>query len=199
MPTKQARGSSAAAVNEGIIYLAGGMRRLELSGNFTQDTVGTVTAYDTRNGEWKVLPSLPDGRDHAGAAVYGDNFFVVGGRYRGQMNVRGTVFSLSLRRSEKGWSSRSPMPTPRGGLAAGLVGGKLYTFGGEGNPAEGSKGVFNETEAYDVRTDHWMRLPPMPVPRHGTSAVAVNGKIYIPGGGVEQGGGPVAMFDVFVP
>jgi hypothetical protein len=39
----------------------------------------------------------------------------------------------------------------------------------------------------------------MNVPRHGTSAVAVAERVYIPGGSDAIGVVPVSHFDVFVP
>ena len=90
------------------------------------------------------------------------------------------------------------MPTPRGGVAAGVVGKKVYVFGGEGNPAVES-GVFGEVEVYNTVRDRWDSAGQMRVPRHGTYAVGVGRQVYIPGGGVRQSGAPVADFDVFEP
>jgi hypothetical protein len=39
----------------------------------------------------------------------------------------------------------------------------------------------------------------MPVPRHGTAAVAVGGTIYIPGGGDVAGGSPMDVNDAYRP
>ncbi|KAF2187082.1 galactose oxidase [Zopfia rhizophila CBS 207.26] len=203
MPTAEARGSATMGVYEGKIFLAGGMRTLVLRQDWLQDTVDTVSVYDTTNGKWIAVPDaakkMPEGRDHAGGAVIGDKMYVLGGRNRGQLNVRDTVFILNLCNLQAGWTtSKAKLPTPRGGLAAGVIGKKVYTFGGEGN-LEVESGVFNQTEVYDTVTDSWERLGPMKVPRHGTSAVGVENKVYIPGGGVLIGGGPVATFDAFVP
>jgi N-acetylneuraminic acid mutarotase len=77
-----------------------------------------------------------------------------------------------------------------------VVGGKVYTFGGEGDKSVES-GVFDEVEAYDTERDAWESVGTMKIARHGTSAVGVRGKVYIPGGGILQGGGPVADFDAF--
>lgn len=200
MPASQARGSAAVGVHGTKIYLAGGLRSLALYEGGVQDTVADVTVYDTATMKWEVLPSLSEGRDHAAAAVIGNVFYVLGGRFRGQVNVRGTVFALNLQKPRKGWKTLASMPTPRGGVASGVIGEKVYVFGGEGNPAEGSKGVFNETEVFDTQRNSWKKLSPMKVARHGTSSVGVKGKIYIPGGGLEQGGvGMVDYFDAFVP
>ncbi|WP_437659142.1 kelch repeat-containing protein [Sorangium sp. So ce1182] len=90
------------------------------------------------------------------------------------------------------------MPTAHGGVAAsrrrgvaaaaeGAEGGKIYVIGGEGNPAPGAQGVFDDNEVYDTATDTWEVLAPMRTPRHGTGAVAVDGTVYVPGGGTQQG------------
>jgi N-acetylneuraminic acid mutarotase len=114
--------------------------------------------------------------------------------------VKGDVFALDLGRLEKGWVTKAgKMPTPRGGVCAGAVGSKVYVIGGEGNPAEGSEGVFDQVEAYDIRKDTWESLGKMEVPRHGTSAVVVGRGVYIPGGGIKLGGAPVDTFNVFYP
>ncbi|PJE95843.1 hypothetical protein CUT44_21590 [Streptomyces carminius] len=199
MPAGTERGSAAMGVYRGRIHLAGGMRVLEPTGpGGLQDTVGEVSSYDTATGRWETLPDLPQPRDHVGGAVVGTVLYVVGGRDRGQLNVRDTVYALDLRHRRR-WSERTPMPTARGGLAAAAVGRWIHTFGGEGNVVDGVHTVFPETEAYDTFRDRWRRLDPMPVPRHGTAAVAVRGTIHIPGGGTTPGAGPVDVHDAYRP
>ena len=58
------------------------------------------------------------------------------------------------------------MPTGRSGIAAGVVGGKLYVFGGE------QPRLFSEVEVYDPAEDRWQSLPPMPTPRHDISPLS---------------------------
>jgi len=205
MPSGLARGSAAMGVYKENIFLAGGMDILQPRVGGTQGTVSSVIAFNTKTEKW-ITDNLPEkaknlpqsqGRDHAGAAVIGHTLFVLGGRDHGQENVKNTVFALDLQNLAKGWVVRNgTLPTARGGLAAAAVGNKVFTFGGEGNK-QAETGVFDQTEVYDVVKDKWERLPPMKLPRHGTSAVAVGGKIYIPGGGTLQGGNPVDTLDVF--
>ncbi|MFF3243738.1 Kelch repeat-containing protein [Streptomyces sp. NPDC002870] len=198
MPAGFERGSAAVGVSGTKIYLAGGMRTLVPSPGGLQDTVDTVSAYDVVTGRWETLPSLPQARDHVGGAVVGSTFYVLGGRDRGQVNVRDTVYAYDLR--SRRWSERAPMPTARGGIATAVVGRKIYTFGGEGKHDHTTpNGVFAENEAYDTVHDRWRRLAPMPVPRHGTAAVAVGGTIHIPGGGTAGGGRPVDVNDAYRP
>ncbi|KAF2874746.1 hypothetical protein BDV95DRAFT_656318 [Massariosphaeria phaeospora] len=201
LPNGTARGSAAVGVHArtGTIVLAGGMTDLELAPGGRQRSVATVSMYDTATNTWRAAPDLPAPRDHAGGAVVGHHMYVLGGRADGQANVRDTVFILDLNDIEQGWrTSKARMPTPRGGVAVGVVGSRVYTFGGEGN-AEVESGVFADVEAYDVERDGWEKLGDMRVPRHGTSAVGVRGRVYVPGGGVRQGAGAVAGFDVFLP
>ncbi|KAK4118693.1 galactose oxidase [Parathielavia appendiculata] len=168
------------------------------------ESVDVVSAFDTKRRVWVLVGGragkIPGRRDHAGCVVVDGVMYVLGGRDTGQVNVRGEVFALDLRRVGKGWvTKRGRMPTARGGVCAAVVGGKVFVLGGEGNPAEGSDGVFDQVEAYDTWKDSWERLGRMKVPRHGTSAVAVQGGVYIPGGGIRIGGAPVDTFDVFYP
>lgn len=198
MPSAEARGSAASAVHNGTVYLAGG---IPSSGGRTMDL---VTAYDIAGNKWVTLPEnvrkMPGARDHAAYATVGTKFYVLGGRADGVTAVKDTVFVLDMADLSKGWrTAEAKMPTARGGLVAAAVGDKIYTFGGEGNPAPNTRGVFPETEVFDTVGEKWEKLPAMALPRHGTSAAAVDGKIYIPGGGIVQGMGATEVVDVFTP
>lgn len=75
------------------------------------------------------------------------------------------------------------MPTARSGIAVAVLDGKLFVFGGER-----LGGTYLQAEAYDPETNTWAELAPMPSPVHGTGAAVVGETIYIPGGGVLNGG-----------
>lgn len=76
------------------------------------------------------------------------------------------------------WATATAITTPRASLAAAVVAGKLYTFGG--NPGTGATGI---SEMYDPATQTWSSLPNMPTPRGFSSANApvVGGIIYLVG------------------
>jgi N-acetylneuraminic acid mutarotase len=125
----------------------------------------------------------------------------------GQNNVKNTVFVLDLQDRAAsnlsfGWrTSPSHMPTARGSFATGTIRSRIYTFGGEGN-SENESGVFDQVEMYDTVTDNWKSVGNMRIPRHGMTAVGVGGRVYVPGGGLRQGGRGeqgVADFDAFAP
>lgn len=75
--------------------------------------------------------------------------------------------------------------------------GRLYAIGGFGG-SFGQRAPVDSVLAYDPA-----QLEPMPVPRHGFSAVAFGGRVYLPGGSLTAGGfGPVIgsdVFDVYTP
>ncbi|VUC35656.1 unnamed protein product [Clonostachys rosea] len=199
MPNGTARGSAAVGVHEKTIYLAGGMTTLDIPGGGYQDSVDTLISFDTHSGKWKthLRQNLPEGRDHAGSAVIGSTHYVLGGRYFGQQGKRDTVFSLDLRNPDATWqTSPARMPTPRGGVSTGVFGSEIYIFGGEGNTEAGSNGVFHETEVYNVASRTWAKMAPMRLPTHGTSAVTVGHRVYIPGGGIHQSANPVNNTEV---
>ncbi|KAH8589223.1 hypothetical protein B0O99DRAFT_600025 [Bisporella sp. PMI_857] len=188
------RGSAIMGVHGEMIYVAGGMTFLIPD---DQNSLTTVTAFNTTSAKWQKLPgiasNIPEGRQHGVGAVVGSTFYVVGGRYMKKRNVRGTVFMLDLNNQQAGWkTSQGKMPVPRGGLSGAVLGKKFYTFGGESNP-NARDGIFKETEVFDMTTEKWSQENPMAVPRHGSSAVAVGNKFYLPGGGLQEDGLPVVI------
>jgi N-acetylneuraminic acid mutarotase len=187
-----ARGSSILGVHGQTIYVAGGLRAM---GTATD----AVSSYDIASGNWTVRPRLPEARDHSGGGFIGDDFYVVGGRVGSPTARRGTVYVFSPA-VHKWTTERASMPSQRGGIAVAIVGTKIYTFGGEGNPTAGTKGVYSNSEMYDTVSNSWSKEVPMKVPRHGTAAVTVGDGIYIPGGGAAGGGGaePVDTNDAYV-
>ncbi|KAI1076381.1 hypothetical protein F5B20DRAFT_323388 [Whalleya microplaca] len=200
VPAGTARGASAVGVHGDLVYLAGGMTYLQQTAEGAQDAVATVSSYDTVSDTWRSddLPPLPEPRQHVCGAVVNGTFYVLGGRTDGRGKVQGSVFALDLEDMGAGWRSLTPMPTPRGGLGCAAVEGKIHCVGGE-KPGHGAHGVYEEVEVYDVASDSWESLEPMAVPRHGTNAVAVDGKIYVPGGGTKTGAAPVGVMDAYVP
>jgi N-acetylneuraminic acid mutarotase len=198
MPASEARGSAAMGVYNKTIWLASGKTG---SGG---KSLTTVSAFDSITQKWLTIPepakNIPEGRDHGGGVIIGTRFYQLGGSLQEIANRKDTVFVLDLENLSKGWiTAKGRMPTPRRGIAVAAIETKIFTFGGEGNPDPASKGVFKEVEVYDTVTDSWEKLGPMEIPRHGTYAAEVDGKIYILGGGTATGTPCTAAFDVYTP
>src|SRR2546427_5354190 len=62
------------------------------------------------------------------------------------------------------WIAKAPMPTPRTGLAVGVVNGILYAVGGSAKSGNNNN-YLNTEEAYDPATNKWTAEAPMLTPR----------------------------------
>jgi N-acetylneuraminic acid mutarotase len=188
LPTGTGRAAGCVAIIGDSIYLFGGRRG--------DTSVAYASVYDVAADSWQKLPDMPVRREHCGAGVIGGKIYIVGGRTD---TIRGfEPTSLVFDPASPGYAQRKAILTPRGGLAAAVIGSRLYTFGGEGNAASPA-GVFAEVEAYDPVTDAWSSLPPLALPRHGLGSAIIDGLVYLPGGALREGGGAtdyVSVYDV---
>jgi N-acetylneuraminic acid mutarotase len=92
------------------------------------------------------------------------------------------------------WQTRTPLPTPRSGIAAAILGGKIFVFGGEA-----PSGTFHQVEAYEPQADSWSTYAPMPTARHGLGAAAVGERLYIISGGATPGASASSRNEIFTP
>jgi N-acetylneuraminic acid mutarotase len=176
MPT--GRSGAGGAVIDGKIYVAGG--RPPRGADFA--------VYDPAADRWTVLPNLPTQRNHLAVDAIDGKVYVAGGRFGAGFNSETTAVLEIFDPGTNRWTTGVPMPAPRGGVAGVAANGCLFVIGGEGNPAD-PRGLFDQNEAYNPRTNAWIKLPPMPTPTHGlTGAAFVNGRIHLPGGAITQGG-----------
>ena len=59
--------------------------------------------------------------------------------------------------------------------------------------------IVSAVEMYDPALDRWTAKAPMPTPRHGIGAVALGGRVYVPGGGIRPGAGRTDVLEAFEP
>lgn len=183
------RGALVALAFENKIYAIGGANGA--------NAFAVNEVYDPATDSWAALRPMPTAREHLAAAVIDSLLYVVGGRF--QNNFGQLVNSNQLEAyapASNRWHRLPAMPTARGGLAAAAMNGKLYVFGGEFF-GTGGAGVFEENEEYDPGTRTWREVQPLPTPRHGMSAVAVNDTIFVIGGGPVAGYGVTAANEAF--
>jgi N-acetylneuraminic acid mutarotase len=185
MPSTRARGAGGVAVYNGKIYYAGGLH--------DGTAVPWLDVYDPVANSWTALPNMPTARDHFHAAIVGGKLYAIGGRnvQIGATTPVNEVYDIAASR----WSTGlAPLPTPRGGFAAAALGDEILIIGGEGAGSQ----TFNTVEAYNVVTDTWRTLAPMPTARHGIQAAVCNGGVYIADGGTVAGGSqPTDVHEVF--
>jgi len=144
--------------------------------------------FDPAGNVWsRAAPALTARNSAAGALIDG-LWHVAGGRtVGGGPTDAHEVYDAG----EDRWRTAAPMPegSGAGGNAAAALGGAIYVFGGEYFPQGGSVGgVHAEVWRYDPRADAWAPASPMPTPRHGLGAVALDGSIYTVGGATRPSG-----------
>jgi len=91
------------------------------------------------------------------------------------------------------WSATAALPAARSRLAVVAAEGKIYAIGGEN-----AAGVTDEVAVYDPASNGWLPGPRKSTPVANVSAVALNGRIYVPGGSTATGGvtNLLEVFDV---
>jgi N-acetylneuraminic acid mutarotase len=78
------------------------------------------------------------------------------------------------------WITKTPMPTPRSGLRAAAVNGKIYAIGGFNMTTLGTN------EEYDPATDNWTSKAPLPTLRLAFGIAVYQNKIYVIGGNIDS-------------
>lgn len=186
-PMPAARGGLAAVAVAGGVMVVGGADQ----GRSFAD----LRVYDPGTDIWTELPSMPTARDHLAVAILDGLVHATGGRNQ-------QSFTLAVHEvydpASSNWSTMAPLPTGRSGHAAAVLGGCLYALGGEGNSTR-ADGLFPEVERFDPSADAWTSLEPMPTPRHGMSAIAIDGRIVVVGGADEAGFGALSVVEEFAP
>jgi N-acetylneuraminic acid mutarotase len=135
MPTP--RNHLAAGVIGGRLYVVGGRPPL---------TLAVLEVYDPATGAWSARSPMPTGRSGHAAAVLRGCLFVFGGE--GNPSVGTGVFEQNEVYDPRTdtWESRVPMPTPRHGIGAAVLSGRIHLPGGA------SIQGFGTTGAYEVFT-----------------------------------------------
>ena len=158
-----------------------------------------VEAYNPRIDRWEKKASLPGPLHHAAVAAVNGKLYVVGGYAPGLLvdipQVRRPMNEVwEYDPGQDRWRARAPMPTARGALAVGVIGGKIYAVGGE---AKGK--AVNTLEMYDPVTNTWQALPPMPTPRDHLAVAVLDGRLYAIAGRQRFMSSPVVVNEVYDP
>jgi hypothetical protein len=135
--------------------------------------------YDIRSNTWRIGARAPSPPRSEGTAVSRGAFvYAIGGRFAGPLADLDRYDAFADR-----WISLADMPTPRAGLASARIEHEIYVLGGRRNPGGPCSGrEVRAVERYDIRSNTWVRLAPLPTRRSDVAAAAVNGKIYVFGG-----------------
>jgi N-acetylneuraminic acid mutarotase len=179
-------GLSAANVGNRIVAAYGDG---ELLGDSTQTLI-----YNIADDSWSSGPNAPGPGSAEGIAVsHGDSVYALGGR-----NGAGTDNNRFTPETET-WTTLAPLPKGRDGLGAAVVGNSIYAVGGRpetGGPCSGSE-QFADVERYDIASNTWSTVAPLPTPRSDVGAIAHGGKIYVFGGCKEGAASVTGEVDIY--
>jgi hypothetical protein len=136
--------------------------------------------FDPAQGRWTEGVPMPEPRSSHDAVVAGGVLFVGGGWQLAGPASGGrwpeAVWTLDLRRQDAVWES-VPQPFRRRALAMAAAGGRVYFMGGidaEGGPSRVVDILEPRTGVWSVGPD----LPEGPMQGFGSSAIALNDRIY---------------------
>jgi N-acetylneuraminic acid mutarotase len=164
MPSK--RTGFGVAVVYGKIYAIGG----HPLGGVTTDI---NKEYDPATDKWVSKKPMPKPLAWFGIAAYQNEIYVIGGAWF-LAGTEGNDVLVYSPETDTWNTSKTPMPTARGGIKAQVVDGKIYVIGGRN-----SDGLTNVTEVYDPAADTWATKTHIPTPVSSYASVVVDDKIYI--------------------
>lgn len=155
------------AIN-GKLYVVGG--------SFTS----SVEEYDPITNVWTDKASIPTNYGPLNSGVINDKLYVLGGCQFNDCRIGANSLLHEYDPSTNSWAVKASMPTPRFGMATGVIGDKMYVAGGE--QACGPCTPITVFEVYNATTDSWSALAPLPEALSRCSGGVINGKFYIVGG-----------------
>lgn len=172
MPTP--RGAPAAAVVDGILYVIGGLDNSGLVGI----TYQTVEAYDPSTDTWISRSAMPTARFSTAAGAINGLIYVAGGaKTIGSLGTQGFATLEVYDPNTDTWLTKSPLPAPRSGAAAGVIDGNLYVAGGVIPDGETSTVLI-----YHPQSDAWTFSVSLPKNRAFAAGVVVDQTLYVLGG-----------------
>ena len=193
LPTK--RGSPVAVTVGDRMYVIGGAvtgpKEAAVHPARAHYSTGAVEEYDPATNSWRSRAPLPTPRNHATAGVVNGKVYVIGGRVGGAFVSSGSSNVGVVEEYDPAadlWGApKARMPSARSAMASGVLGGRIYVTGGEGQDYR-SMFTFRALEAYDPATNTWASLPSMPVSRHGLAGAVVGNRLHMVSGDVQSAG-----------
>jgi len=151
-----------------------------------------------QGGTWIAKAPISTPRHGLGVGVVNGLLYAVGGQIThtgvgGYTEYFSTVEAYNP--STNSWSSKAPLPTPRGGVTVGVVEGILYALGGYGSQ---TKPTLDTMNAYEPVRNAWTTRAPMPTPRSGFALGVAGGTLYAVGGWATNNG-PTGLVEAYDP
>jgi N-acetylneuraminic acid mutarotase len=168
--------------------------RWVLAGGYVNDAVSASTiAWDPSTGGWSVLPDMLQAQARTRGATVGAAFYMVGGRkpgdfYTGSTDIQRYLEVPCQACESTGWVRAANYPQSIVRYGFGQVGDEFYIFGGVNNGS-----MTNTVRKYNIQTDTWTDLAPLPQFGEALSAAYWDGKFYVTQG---SGGPAFQVYDI---
>ncbi|MFN8445344.1 MAG: kelch repeat-containing protein [Caldilineaceae bacterium] len=168
--------NSAATVISETIFVAGGTEQPIQGGD--PQVSNQLLRWHKGDAAWSTLGELPNRLVGASLVADSNSLYLIGGWDGDQMHSE--VWRLAVDGQSKSipnWQLVTKLDVPRAFLGAAIIDNKLYVIGG-------SDGQHNSnlTKVYDLTSNQWKALAPLPTPRHGFSLVYDGSALYVMGG-----------------
>lgn len=172
-----------ALAHDGRLYVLGA-----LTGDFPEEQpLSHVLVYDPAADRWSQGAEVPAHRRRGAAGVvsHGGRIYLVGGNTRGHMS--GYVPWLDEFDPATGhWRELADAPHARDHFHAVVMDGRLYAAGGRRTSHDTGDTLsltIPQVDVYDFASARWSTLDaPLPTPRAGAGAVALDGTLLVMGG-----------------
>lgn len=179
MPTARYALGSVSAF--GKIYAVGGT-------SMSTGIRGEVERYEPEADVWETLEPMSEPAYAFGFDAIERHLYRVGGADASGPTDKVMAYDIDANT----WAALEPLPVAASELTATAIDGKLYAVGGV--TREGSNDLpISLVHRYDPEANAWTALAPLPTARYGHGAAAVDGKLYILGGGEEDGMGSAGL------
>lgn len=163
------RGAGGIAVARGAIWYVGGIAE-------DREVSADLFRLDLATNSWERKAGMSTARDHLRMEAVGERLFAISGR---KDDLRFNLSAVERYEIETGaWTRAADFPNPRGGLASAVLGGRIYTFGGEHVWT-----CSDQIERYDPDRDVWESVGTLPEARHGIVAGVIDGDFHLVSGG----------------
>lgn len=139
---------------------------------------------------WTAEKSMPVARYRLGVVAPPDEIYLytVGGWQANSSSngATGEKASTALERYNVctyRWEPLAPLPAPRANVGVALAGGKIYVVGGSSASVDATTyQQYASVFAYDLATNRWTEVAPLPRPYAVMAVAAAAGKVYAFGG-----------------
>jgi len=171
-PLPVAVDNALAAYVAGKVYVFGGM-----SSSVLQDL---TQIYDIASNTWSSGAAMPEVRGQMGGGASNGKIYLIGGY--------DTVTVLPESTKDQTWeydpatnsfATLAPLPSPLGGPASAVIGGRLYIAGGR----DPSNFALNTFYIYNTTNNMWSTGASLPTAVNVAGGAAIGGRMWVMGGG----------------